>query len=216
MTNNQNQNTPESVNDAHKQSDVDTGATAQHHTLGYTSVQAAPGDHSHTGGQSPVLTGYATTVHNHQEGDVTSLIADLASKSPAVHSHTESNVTNLVTDLAAKYSATNPQPASAPASHVHVESDTTNLVTDLAGKSPTVHTHTESNVTNLVTDLASKSAVGHTHVEADTTNLVTDLGHTVKDNAPINVTGAKGGNLALASLLAALVTKGIITDATTA
>jgi hypothetical protein len=187
-------NTPESVNDAHKQSDVDTGATAQHHTLGYTSVQAAPGDHSHTGGQSPVLTGYATTVHNHQEGDVTSLIADLASKSPAVHSHTESNVTNLVTDLAAKYSAANPQPASAPAAHTHVESDTT----------------------NLVTDLASKSAVGHTHTEAQVTNLVADLGHTVKDNAPINVTEAKGGNLALASLLAALVTKGIITDATTA
>lgn len=38
----------------------------------------------------------------------------------------------------------------------------------------------------------------------------------VTNSSPVVVTGSRGGNAALASLLAALATKGIITDGTTA
>ena len=42
----------------HKNSDVDSRAEAQHHTLGVGSGQAAPGDHNHRDGRSlPILEG---------------------------------------------------------------------------------------------------------------------------------------------------------------
>lgn len=46
----------------HKNSDVDARREAQHHTLGPTSSQASPGDHTHDGGTSrKLLDGYVLT-----------------------------------------------------------------------------------------------------------------------------------------------------------
>lgn len=41
--------TPQEVNDLHTNSDVDSSALAQHHTLGVLATQASPGDHTHDG-----------------------------------------------------------------------------------------------------------------------------------------------------------------------
>jgi hypothetical protein len=46
---------PQSVNDFHAVSDVDSGPLAQHHTLGKTNVQSAPGSHLHQGADSAIL-----------------------------------------------------------------------------------------------------------------------------------------------------------------
>ena len=40
------------VNDFHEQSDLNTRSEAQHHTLGPSQNQAAPGNHNHDGGTS--------------------------------------------------------------------------------------------------------------------------------------------------------------------
>jgi hypothetical protein len=40
------------VNDFHINSDVDSSAIAQHHTLGVLNTQASPGDHTHDGKNS--------------------------------------------------------------------------------------------------------------------------------------------------------------------
>ena len=45
----------EIVNDFHTNSDVDSRSESQHHTLGPQPTQAAPGDHTHDGGSSPLL-----------------------------------------------------------------------------------------------------------------------------------------------------------------
>ena len=45
----------EVVEDFHENSDVDTRAEAQHHTLGPAPTQASPGDHTHDGGDSSLL-----------------------------------------------------------------------------------------------------------------------------------------------------------------
>ena len=45
----------EEVNDFHSNSDVDTRAEAQHHTLGPNPNQASPGDHKHDGSDSPLI-----------------------------------------------------------------------------------------------------------------------------------------------------------------
>jgi hypothetical protein len=45
----------ETVNDFHTNSDVDTRAEAQHHTLGPNPNQASPGDHTHDGSNSSLL-----------------------------------------------------------------------------------------------------------------------------------------------------------------
>jgi len=45
----------EQVNDFHTNSDVDSRAEAQHHTLGAQPTQASPGDHTHNGGSSALL-----------------------------------------------------------------------------------------------------------------------------------------------------------------
>lgn len=44
--------TPSEVNEFHSRSDVDSGSTAQHHTLGIKHDQASPGDHKHDGSSS--------------------------------------------------------------------------------------------------------------------------------------------------------------------
>lgn len=43
------------VDDFHTYSDVDSRKEAQHHTLGAGPSQAAPGDHTHDGGDSKLL-----------------------------------------------------------------------------------------------------------------------------------------------------------------
>jgi len=45
----------EVVNDFHENSDVDSRAEAQHHTLGPNPNQASPGNHTHDGGDSELL-----------------------------------------------------------------------------------------------------------------------------------------------------------------
>ena len=45
----------EVVNDFHENSDLDSRAEAQHHTLGPNPTQAAPGDHTHDGGDSALI-----------------------------------------------------------------------------------------------------------------------------------------------------------------
>jgi hypothetical protein len=46
---------PTAVNLFHSRSDVDSSATAQHHTLGVKHDQASPGDHKHDGRNSKQL-----------------------------------------------------------------------------------------------------------------------------------------------------------------
>ena len=43
------------VNEFHRGSDVDSSREAQHHTIGMGPNQAAAGDHSHNGSDSPFL-----------------------------------------------------------------------------------------------------------------------------------------------------------------
>ena len=43
------------VDDFHENSDVDSRAEAQHHTLGPNPNQAAPGNHTHDGGDSALI-----------------------------------------------------------------------------------------------------------------------------------------------------------------
>jgi len=45
----------EIVDDFHTNSDVDSRAESQHHTLGPQPTQASPGDHTHDGGDSRLL-----------------------------------------------------------------------------------------------------------------------------------------------------------------
>ena len=43
------------VDDFHENSDLDSRAESQHHTLGPSPTQAAPGNHKHDGGDSALL-----------------------------------------------------------------------------------------------------------------------------------------------------------------
>lgn len=45
----------EHVNDFHTNSDVDSGPDAHHHRLGTGTNQAAPGNHTHDGSDSPLI-----------------------------------------------------------------------------------------------------------------------------------------------------------------
>ena len=45
----------QAVDDFHTNSDVDARAESQHHTLGPNPTQAAPGNHTHDGGDSELL-----------------------------------------------------------------------------------------------------------------------------------------------------------------
>jgi hypothetical protein len=45
----------QAVDDFHTNSDLDTRKESQHHTLGPSPTQASPGDHTHDGGDSPLL-----------------------------------------------------------------------------------------------------------------------------------------------------------------
>lgn len=66
------------VADFHTNSDVDIRPESQHHTLGTTNSQAAAGDHTHDGGDSPLLlTGYTLTGSRGGNAAMPSLIAAL-------------------------------------------------------------------------------------------------------------------------------------------
>jgi hypothetical protein len=54
--------TPEEVLDFHMLSDVDSKKDAQHHTIGAGPLQAAPGNHTHNGNDSPFLFDPSTTI----------------------------------------------------------------------------------------------------------------------------------------------------------
>jgi hypothetical protein len=43
------------VDNFHSNSDLDASVNAQHHTLGPSGNQAAPGNHTHDGGSSPLI-----------------------------------------------------------------------------------------------------------------------------------------------------------------
>ena len=47
--------TTEEVDNFHTNSDVDLRKESQHHTLGSSPSQAAPGNHTHDGGDSPLI-----------------------------------------------------------------------------------------------------------------------------------------------------------------
>jgi hypothetical protein len=46
---------PRVIEQLHRRSDLDSSPTAQHHSLGPNGTQAAPGNHSHDGTNSPQL-----------------------------------------------------------------------------------------------------------------------------------------------------------------
>lgn len=70
--------TAEEVEAFHTNSDTDTRAEAQHHTLGASSTQAAPGNHKHDGGDSELLlTGLTITGSRGGNTSLPSIIACL-------------------------------------------------------------------------------------------------------------------------------------------
>lgn len=71
---------PITVNQMHTRSDIDSGPTAQHHTLGYGRNQASPGSHVHDGTTSkPIGAGLGLTVSGSKAGNaaLASLILQL-------------------------------------------------------------------------------------------------------------------------------------------
>jgi hypothetical protein len=69
---------PRVVNKFHAKSDVDTGASAQHHTIGMRKDQAASGSHNHDGKDSlKLLTGISITGSRASGAALTSVIAAL-------------------------------------------------------------------------------------------------------------------------------------------
>jgi len=62
---------PREVNFFHSRSDVDSGVTAQHHTLGIKHNQSSPGDHCHDGkGSRKIGTGMGLTLSGAKGGNV--------------------------------------------------------------------------------------------------------------------------------------------------
>lgn len=70
---------PREVGQFHARSDLDSSASAQHHTLGIQHTQASPGDHSHDGRSSRKIgTGLKLTITGSTDTDkLNSLIAML-------------------------------------------------------------------------------------------------------------------------------------------
>lgn len=70
--------TAEEVEDFHTNADVDTRIESIHHTLGPGATQAAPGNHLHDGGTSPLLlTGFTLTGSRGGNTALVSIIACL-------------------------------------------------------------------------------------------------------------------------------------------
>ena len=69
------------VDDFHEQSDLNTRSEAQHHTLGPSQNQAAPGNHTHDGGTSvPLWEGNTITGSRGGNMALSSVIAILVQK----------------------------------------------------------------------------------------------------------------------------------------
>lgn len=69
------------VDDFHEQSDLNTRGEAQHHTLGPSQNQAAPGNHNHDGGTSiPLWEGNTLTGSRGGNMALSSVIAILVQK----------------------------------------------------------------------------------------------------------------------------------------
>ena len=69
------------VDDFHEQSDLNTRSEAQHHTLGPSQNQAAPGNHTHDGGTSiPLWEGNTLTGSRGGNMALSSVIAILVQK----------------------------------------------------------------------------------------------------------------------------------------
>lgn len=69
------------VDDFHEQSDLNTRSEAQHHTLGPSQNQAAPGNHNHDGGTSiPLWEGNTLTGSRGGNMALSSVIAILVQK----------------------------------------------------------------------------------------------------------------------------------------
>lgn len=69
------------VDDFHEQSDLNTRSEAQHHTLGPSQNQAAPGNHNHDGGTSiPLWEGNTITGSRGGNMALSSVIAILVQK----------------------------------------------------------------------------------------------------------------------------------------
>lgn len=61
---------PREVNFFHTRSDVDSGVTAQHHTLGIKHDQTSPGDHNHDGkGSRKLATGMGLSISGAKGGN---------------------------------------------------------------------------------------------------------------------------------------------------
>lgn len=72
------------VSKFHEKSDVDSGSSAQHHTLGPGIDQAAPGSHTHDGSDSASLwEGFTITGSRTNGGAVASIISLLVQKGAA-------------------------------------------------------------------------------------------------------------------------------------
>lgn len=70
--------TAEEVDDFHTNADVDTRIESIHHTLGPGATQAAPGNHLHDGGTSPLLlSGFTLTGSRGGNTALVSIIACL-------------------------------------------------------------------------------------------------------------------------------------------
>ena len=64
----------ERVADFHANADTDAGNTAIHHTLGGRAGQAAPGNHTHNGNDSPQLLGGVEITGSTTEAQMSSII----------------------------------------------------------------------------------------------------------------------------------------------
>lgn len=61
---------PAAVNQLHRNADRDSSKEALHHTLGPLPYQSSPGDHSHDGRSSKILSGLSVITHSHDASDI--------------------------------------------------------------------------------------------------------------------------------------------------
>lgn len=193
---------PREVNEIHKLSDKDSSKESQHHTLGVDPYQASPGNHTHDGRDSKILSSLATSVHSHNAPDVNS-----NPTAGLVATNVQGALEELSVEVsnAATAAGTSLTPVGGVAA-TNVQAAIQELDTEKAAA------HTGHTATN--TPFTPVGAVAATNVQAAIQELDTEK--LAKSAMPYNVTGSRGGNAALASLLTQLATAGIITDSTTA
>ena len=135
----------------------------------------------------PVYLPDSLGTHTHPESDVTSLIADIASKASLSGASFTGDVSTTgaltasgtvsgsglaggllssATPLVNGAAAAGTSPVPSRQDHVH-PTDTSRAASS--------HSHAESDVSGLVADLAAKAAASHSHSESDVASLVSDL-----------------------------------------